>query len=334
MISVIIPLYNVENYIIKCLDSFEKQVYKNFELIIINDGSKDNSASVVEAYLNKSKMKIKLINQENAGVSAARNKGIDEASGECICFVDADDMVAPEYLNRMIEVMNKNNCDLVICGSISVPEDWDISVYTYKKYPVEIMDSYEVLRKFLYHDIVAGVCFLMVKKEVIEMNKLRFAEGYRYSEDLEMVWKLIAHSNTIAHIRDQLYIYRTRIGSAMSVVDDKRLDGFALMKGLEKYLQKVRPDFSDEFRRYGTARWVWATLWQTALASDSYKSFCVVACKLDAENNMKKLFTYPKTYVAISSFVYFLSPFLYFCTIRCIPRKIWVKRLSNRTFTN
>lgn len=326
LISIIIPLFNAENYIIQCLDSFEKQIYKMFEIIIVNDGSKDNSASIVESYSKKSDMKIKLINQENAGVSAARNKGLDNASGEYICFVDADDMVGPEYLSQMVDIINEYDCELVICGFKPIPENWDISLYIYKKYHTKIMTSDEVLRKFLYQDIVSGVWSLMVKRNVIKKNSLRFAEGYRYSEDLEMVWKLISHSKNVAYNRSQLYIYRVRNGSAMSFVDDRRMDGFALIKGLEKYFERVHPNFAKEFKHYGTARWVWATLWQAALVSDNYKSFLVVSNKLNAKKYMKKLFTYPKLCVAISSFTYCILPFLYYCTIR----KIGIKRLNNR----
>ena len=328
MISVIIPLYNVENYIVYCLNSFENQMYKNFELIIVNDGSTDNSVFIVKEYMSKSDMKIKLKNQENAGVSVARNKGLDEAAGEYICFVDSDDMVGPEYLSQMIEIINNNGCDLVICGIKSVPEDFSINTYIYEKHPVEIMNSYEALKKFLYHDIVSSICSLLIKRDTIEKNQLRFAEGYRYSEDQEVVFKMIAHSKTIAYTRDQLYLYRIRNDSAMSLVDDKRMDGFKLMKGLEKYLQRVRPDFSKEYKRYGTARWVWATLWQIALASDSYKSFSMTSKKYESKEHMKKLVTFPKLYVLSSSLLYCMSPFFYYF----IVRKIAANRINNRTF--
>lgn len=327
MISIIIPLYNVENYVVQCLDSFEKQLYKNFELIIVNDGSTDKSAYVVREYMEKSNMNIKLIEQNNSGVSAARNKGLDLASGEYICFVDPDDMVRPEYLSVMINILHNNSCDLVICGSKKVSEDWNPNDATYEKHPVEIMDSLTALRKFLYGEIVSGVCFLMVKRELIENNKLRFADGYRYSEDLEMMWKMLAHSKTIAYTKSQLYIYRTRSGSAMSIVDEKRIDGFNLMVELENYFQRVRPDFFEEFKRYGVARWVWATLWQVAIASKDYKSFVDFANKFKPKMYIKKLVTYPKAYVALSSLLYCLSPLLYYDIIQIFGKRRIMNRL-------
>lgn len=329
MISVIIPLYNVENYITDCLVSFEKQTYKDFELIIVNDGSTDDSASIVEKYSQNSNMTIRLINQKNSGVSSARNKGIDESIGEYLCFVDSDDLVGSEYLSEMIGTITNNNCNLVICGSKFVPEDWDIRLYSYKKHPTDIMNSYEALKRFLYQEIVSGVCFIMVKREVIKANKLYFSEGYNYSEDLEMMWKLIANSNSIAYSKNELYIYRIRKGSAMSVVDSKRMDGYYLMKGLEEYFQRVRPDFSEEFKRYGTSRWVWATLWQIVLASDNYRGFILSANKYNAKQHMKRLLSYPKFYVSMIAFLYLLSPRLYYY----IMKKVGMKRLKNRALT-
>ncbi|WP_282938853.1 glycosyltransferase family 2 protein [Paenibacillus sp. RC67] len=316
MVSVIIPLFNVERYIIDCLESLENQKYKDFELIIVNDGSEDKSTSVVRNYITRSKMNIILIDQENSGVSSARNRGIDKASGDYICFVDADDMVGPEYLSQMMDSFIKNNCDLVVCSSVSVPEDWNIRFYTPKYYPYRLIKSFEALEKFLYHVIVSGVCFIMVKREIIENNKLRFAEGYRYSEDIELMWKILSHSDTVAYSRSQLYIYRTRKSSAMSLVDEKRIDGFKLMKELEGYFKTVRPDFYEKYEKYGTARWVWATLWQIALSSNNYQKFMENSSRYNSKEYMRKLITYPQIYVAASSIVYLISHKLYYSIIR------------------
>lgn len=329
-ISVIIPLYNVEDYVTYCLESFENQSYNNFEIIIVNDGSTDDSESVIKQYKKQSEMTIHLINQENAGVSEARNNGINAASGECICFVDADDMVHVDFLKEMANAISKEDCDLVICGSENVPEDTVTNKMDSNEYITDTMNSYKALKKFLYREIISGVCFIMVKKEIFTNNNLNFAKGFRYSEDLEMMWKLIAHSKKIGHTKKKLYFYRMRNGSAMSVVDDKRMDGYTLMKGMEKYFQKVRPDFSSEFIKYGTARWVWATLWQIALASDCYSSFKKTSNKFNTKQYMKNLLTYPKMYVAVSSLVYTISPFIYYHTVR----KFGLMKVKYRAFTS
>ena len=109
-ISVIIPVYNVEKYIGQCLDSIVNQTYKNLEIIIVNDGTKDNSMRVVEKYL--SDKRIKIINKENGGLSSARNKGMEEVTGEYISFVDSDDWIELDTYERLIK--NLTNEDVII----------------------------------------------------------------------------------------------------------------------------------------------------------------------------------------------------------------------------
>ncbi|PKM83675.1 MAG: hypothetical protein CVU88_01795 [Firmicutes bacterium HGW-Firmicutes-13] len=330
MVSVIIPLYNVEKYIKWCLQSFENQMYKDFEIIIVNDGSKDNSANLVEEYIEKSQMNIKLIHQENAGVSAARNKGIDNSKGRYICFVDSDDMIAPNYLSDMAEILDNDDCDMVICGVRSISEESNCNLHYSGKNPFLKMSSHEALKKFLYRDINPGVWSLMVRREVIDENELRFAEGYRYSEDIEMIFKVIAQSNNIAITHVQLYLYRVRDTSVMSLVDDKRLDGLKLMKDLENYFDRLRIDFAEEFRRFGVSRWVWATLWQIAVASSSYNDFISDSNKYNAKFHMKKLLDFPKKKVSMSALVYSLSPFIYYIIVKKIIR-IKTNRLFKTT---
>ncbi|MFC6648997.1 glycosyltransferase family 2 protein [Paenibacillus rhizoplanae] len=278
MISVIIPLFNVERFIEECLRSLENQIYKNFEVLIINDGSTDNSVFIVEEYIKISSMCIKLVSQKNAGVSAARNKGIDEAIGEYLCFVDSDDMVTPEYLSGLIDLIKTNKSEAAFCGYKMVSENYKIDKHleSYNLSSHETISSYQALEKYLYHEFVSGACSLLVKKDLLEKYELRFTEGYRYSEDLEMVWKIISICKSISINKNQMYLYRTRRGSAMTFVDEKRDDGFKLMIGLEEHFRYYRPDFFMEFSKFGVARWVWATLWQIAITSENYSDFKVI----------------------------------------------------------
>ncbi|MEK3984575.1 glycosyltransferase family 2 protein [Paenibacillus sp. FSL K6-3166] len=328
MISVIIPLYNVEKYIEFCLQSFEYQIEREFEIIVIDDGSTDNSAAIVNEYIKQSSLKIRLINQVNSGVSAARNKGINESQGNYICFVDSDDMVAPEYLSELRRMLNEYGSDLAFCGFKKVPENYSVKRYKdyYNDKFHETVTSYEALRKYLYHEFVSGACTLLVKKELIERNKLRFSEGYRYSEDLEMVWKLISYSKSVSINKNELYIYRTRQGSAMSFVDERRTDGFQLMKRLEGHFKNNRPDFSREFINFGIARWVWATLWQNAIASENYRIFSESAEQYNSKTYMRKLLKFPDFKITITSLIYCIFPIIYYL----IVNKIGIKLLDRR----
>jgi hypothetical protein len=174
------------------------------------------------------------------------------------------------------------------------------------------MSSHEALNKYLNFEFVTGVWSLMIKKEIMDINKLKFSEGYRYSEDLEMVWKMIASSNIVVLTNEPLYIYRIRKGSAMNFLDDSRIDGLRLMEGLECYFQQKKPDFYENFKKHGVARWVWSTTWQAAVASSNYSSFISFTRKINSKNCMNKLLAYPQFKVKYGALLYLLSPFLFF----------------------
>lgn len=328
MISVIIPLYNVEKYVHDCLLSFENQSYKDFEVIIINDGSTDKSLEVVKKYIHKSKMNIKIIEQKNQGVSVARNIGITNSEGEYICFVDSDDMVSVNYLQELFEKITEE-IDVSICDIKNIQE---VQIYEKEREreinsEIKIYSSERALNKFLLRDLKPGVWSMMIKKKVLEENNIYFTKGARYSEDIEFIYKVLANSNKILVTNSKIYYYRIRENSAMSVVDEKRKDGFELMKNLEKYFLEKDHPFKEKFEKYGVARWVYATLWQIALVSNSYDSFREKSKFYLPEKNMKKLLKFSKKDVKLIAYLYLISPYLYFIIINkifsiCVKRKI------------
>jgi len=147
-ISVIVPVYNVEKYLAKCIDSILAQTFTDFECILINDGSPDNSPAICDEYAKKDE-RMKVIHKENGGVSSARNTGLDIAQGEWITFADSDDWVDENYLELMYSNAIKNNCDLSICGFKSVDEKGNINavfsiivpIYKVEKYLDECVQS-------------------------------------------------------------------------------------------------------------------------------------------------------------------------------------------------
>lgn len=314
MVSVIIPVYNVEKYIYACLKSLEAQTFKDFEVIIVNDGSPDRSKEIIEQYIKTTTMNVKLMNIPNSGVSAARNIGIEVAQGDYLCFVDADDMVDRSYLSVMVAEIQKYGSDVCICARQKINEEFSDLTQSTNQYTVRCMSSERALTALLYGDLSAGIWNLLVNKAV--MSSLRFAEGYRYSEDLEMVWKLVATSEKIVWVDEQLYLYRVRVGSAMSIVDERRLDGLHLFKNLELFFSENVPAFSKKYNRYGVAKWVWSTLWQEAISADSYAAFAKRAKLYSAKSYLKRLVFYPRFKVAITSMIYAVSPRLYYVVMK------------------
>ena len=168
MISIIIPIYNVEKYLSKCIESLVGQTYKDIEIILINDGSPDHCLSICEQYSKKDN-RIIVIDQENKGVSAARNAGLKMAKGEYIGFVDPDDWIAVDMYEGLHSVIKQSDVDMVICGYEYYSEDGALDEK--RKYPIrenEIINQKEVMNRFfdMPPTIRHGVVNKLFKKEL------------------------------------------------------------------------------------------------------------------------------------------------------------------------
>ena len=209
MISVIIPVYNGEKYIHALVHSFEKQIEKDFELIFTNDGSTDHSLETLNDIKNRANLNITIIDQKNAGVSAARNAGIRASKGELLCFCDVDDRVTEDYLFEMRKTIETANVDLVFCKYKQIHLDGtDITSTTPESGELTITDSLTCLKDFLYGRMTTGIWTKKEKKERLINNQLWFAEGYKFGEDIHMLWRLISKSRKIAYLDKRLYIYQ------------------------------------------------------------------------------------------------------------------------------
>lgn len=207
-ISVIVPAYNEETRIKKCINSILSQTFKNFELIIINDGSTDNTDLIVKQYLKKDK-RIKYINSLNEGQGAARNKGILKAEGEYITFVDSDDTIENNMLELMYNEILLKRVDVVICDLYKVSENTNRKFIfkNYKKY-----SNNDKINFMLSHP---GPVARLYKKELFTKNEIYFPEKIIY-EDLGTIPFIAMVSNKISYLEIPLYNYIVRENSTMN----------------------------------------------------------------------------------------------------------------------
>ena len=201
LVSIIIPIYNVEKYITKCIDSIIKQDYKNLEIILVNDGSKDNSLKICEKY-KKMDNRIVLINKENGGVSSARNEGLKIAKGEYISFVDGDDFLEPDFVSYMLNIIIKYNCDIAISKNC-FRDDKEKQILKDK---VNIYDSKDTLSLLLSMRINVGCWNKMYKKSAI--NNLSFDEKQFYGEGLLFISTVAQKIKKSAIFERKIYHYR------------------------------------------------------------------------------------------------------------------------------
>lgn len=310
MISVIIPVYNGERHVERICRVFIAQVYQDFEMIFVNDGSTDQTLKEMLSWQRDARLRIKVVDQFNQGVSAARNAGVGAASGEYLCFVDVDDAPLPGYLSEMLTVLTNERVDLVFCkhriASIPGPAFANPS----DTGRIRRVDKLKCLRDFLYGRLVSGCCTLMIRSAVVAANELRFAESYSYSEDLHFVWRAIACCDYIACLDQTLYLYMPQNGSAMSRFTEERFHGYQLMKQLETYFDKTVPTFAGEYKRYAAARIAWSIAWQSAIYNrrDEYLS---LVREHRMRNDVAKLVTFHSPRVAASSWVFLVAPTLF-----------------------
>ena len=214
MISIIIPIYNVEKYLSKCIESLVGQTYKDIEIILINDGSPDHCLSICEQYSKKDN-RIIVIDQENKGVSAARNAGLKMAKGEYIGFVDPDDWIAPEMYESMHSAMKETNADLCICGYDYYDEHGKVDENRrYNTKENETITQKDVIYRFsdMPPTIRHGVVNKLFKNELL--NGQMFKEGLHSSEDVFFLNEYVQKIQNAVVVHQPYYKNLVRQGSA------------------------------------------------------------------------------------------------------------------------
>lgn len=248
LISIIIPAYNIENYIAKCLDSLLKQTYKNLEIIVVDDGSSDNTGKIIDDYVSKYE-NIKVIHKKNAGVSEARNSGIDVANGDYIGFVDGDDTVDKEMFELLINNAIKYNADISHCGYKMVfPSRVD---YYYNTGILVEQDNELALKDLLIGSRVEpGLWNKIYKKELF--NDIKIDESIKINEDLLINYYLFKKAKKSIFYDKCFYNYTLRKGSAATskVNINKIIDPIKVKKEILEDLEKDSDLYDIAYEKY------------------------------------------------------------------------------------
>ena len=252
LVTIIVPIYNVEKYLKECIESIINQTYKNLEIILVNDGSTDDSLKICMNYKKKDN-RIVIINKTNGGLSDARNKGIDAANGKYICFVDSDDYISSAYVELLYNEARKNNTDIVLCGIKYVNDEKKIlSEYAYKKNFVK--SGKELLIDYYQEN---GV------EVIVAWNKLYKRElfnTYRYNvgkihEDEFLTYKILYNLDKVSIISDKLYYYRKNDTSIVNKKFNlKRLD---LLEALENRMRFFKEKSENKLYILTVELYVW-----------------------------------------------------------------------------
>lgn len=209
-VSIIVPVWNVEQYLRKCLDSLVNQTFKDIEIVIINDSSPDNSQEIIDEYKKAYPDLISCYIKENGGQASARNLGLKKCHGEYITFVDSDDWVDTQMVEKMYNQAINTNSDIVVCEAYSVIDD------NIKKLDIFKSDNSDVHKRYIIN--TPGACWgQLIKKDIIVNNDLYFLEHHFY-EDIAVMPALCLFSKRITFMNENLYYYLVRTGSTMKQV--------------------------------------------------------------------------------------------------------------------
>lgn len=297
-ISIIIPVYNVEEYIEECIDSVINQTLTNIEIIIVNDGSTDNSLEVIKKYNDN---RIKLINKVNGGLSSARNRGIIEAIGDYILFLDSDDfLVNNDCLKEAFKLVEKKEIDMVEC-EYDLYKDGMVIEHG-ERYSKIFKDKYininEYIDKLINTNFVP-VCFKIFKRQVIINNNLNFKEGFLH-EDEDFTPRVLLKVNNIAIYNKSFYGYRIREGSITRTNNIKRTND----------LLKISCDLLNYYNQIPTTKNI-KLLKERAINIILEKIYTEKIKNLNKETKMLLIRNSTSTIHKISSIIIFINTYMF-----------------------
>ena len=258
-ISIIIPIYNVEKYLRRCLDSIINQTLKDIECLLINDGSPDQSQKIIDEYVSKYPHLFKSYIKENGGLSDARNFGLNYVTGEYIAFVDSDDWIEPTMYEKMYETAINQSADLVVCDFLM---EWELTGVSNYIQGLRC-DSNDASKNFLISPPSAWN--KLYKAELFLKTNIRYPIGLWY-EDLATTAKLIPFCENISYVDEAFVHYIQREGSIMSTINEKMLDIYKAIESIEeyykkneiyeKYKQEIEYLYIENLILYGTMRFL------------------------------------------------------------------------------
>lgn len=247
MVSVIVPVYKVEKYLVKCVNSILAQSFTDFELILVDDGSPDNSGKICDEFAEQDG-RVKVIHQKNAGQAVARNAGISIARGEYIAFVDSDDYVTADYLKTLVSLIQKYQCDLAICGHRIVHERVEEYNCAEKDSQVQCMGNDELWDE-IFGRLNNAVWNKLFKKELLQ--GILFPKDLGHGEDLIFNLEYILRCKTAVKTNKECYFYLKRSDSiTTSSFSTRKLKEIESKDRALEIVEKAHPEQLSNAKKY------------------------------------------------------------------------------------
>lgn len=221
-VTIVLPVYNVEKYIGDCIKSIIGQKCRDFDLLIVDDGSKDSSIAIAEDMLRKSDIIYRVVRRENGGLSAARNTGIQNATGDYLAFVDSDDVINPDYVSVLLADVIENDVDLAIATYKDVTENTKFD-FDNRNIKGHVVDKHDFLNKILKRKIFNYFGCFLISREYIINNNMFFDESVFFGVDQAYMWRLMVGVPRYTYSEKIVYNYFDRPGSIMTGTKIKKM---------------------------------------------------------------------------------------------------------------
>lgn len=271
LISVIVPVYNVEKYLARCVDSIVNQTYKNLEIIFVDDGSTDLCPQMCDDYAEKDS-RIKVVHKKNGGLSDARNAGMAVATGEYISFIDSDDYVSDDFFECLLDVMNKENSDIAECSVVKFYEDNHFDEFNddllEKTYDAQDAMS-ALIAENPFHQHVWNKLY---KTELVK--DIPYAVG-KLNEDEFWTYQVFGRANKVSKLNKTMYYYFQRNSSIMGVgYNIRRLDALEGKANRQKYIENNFPELSTQAKidLYGSCMFAYQSVLKFMSGADKKKA--------------------------------------------------------------
>ena len=216
LVSVVVPVYNVSKYIAACIQSLLAQSYHPLEIILVDDGSKDDSIAIAGSVLAETNANYQIIRQKNSGVSAARNHGIRQATGELVIALDADDRLRPDALEKMVAAYDRNCVQCVVCNYVLLRDGQAPRTNTPVDTSVSIRTGSQACHKYFHREEIYVSPAMLLSKAFLTENGIVYDEACRFAEDDLYVWHVLSKAENIAFCKEPLYEYIFHANSTMT----------------------------------------------------------------------------------------------------------------------
>ena len=309
LISVIVPIYNVEKYLDRCVDSIINQTYKNLEIILVDDGSPDNCPQMCDDYAKKDR-RIKVVHKENGGLSDARNVGMKVATGEYVSFIDSDDYVSLDFYETLLETIVDNDSDIVECGVVKFYENEKFDKYN-NDLKVTNYDTVDALDGLISESPFKQHVWNKLYKSSVALD-IPYAVG-KLNEDEFWTYQIFGKAKKVTRIYKTMYYYFQRGSSIMgNGYNIKRLDALEGKMNRQAYIEKNFPTLATKAKvdLYGSCMFAYQSVLKFMSGNDKKKAGKIIKdyknrCKL-TDNEINSITDSSRKYYKLAKFNFYL----------------------------